>query len=399
MTADLTALRARLAELGARHATRQPSPPAQGRVLGSSAIEETPFGPITVRTEWMPDEENTGAVALTRCLGLQGAALERPLFLDTETTGLSGGSGVVPFLVGLAWREDQGITLAQYFLSDLDQEPALLWAVGERVRRAGFLVTYNGRTFDWPLLQTRLIMRRVRPAWAVPFHLDLLHLARRIFRPRLPDCALQTIEQAVLGLHRRDDLAGWMIPGRYFSWLRGAGPEMMEPVFAHNRQDVLSMAILLTRFDALLADGAHLHPLDRFSRARYLQARGFADDAIAEYRHLWEQGMPGTHRGAVGLRLARLLRRGGRWREAKAILDECWRTHCYPYPAAIELAKLLEHQARDPVAALRVVAEALNLLTMALMSDDRWRVDLERRRRRLDRRVGSRDRDRLALTG
>ncbi len=368
-------------------------------MLGNVAIEETPFGPITVRREWLADEDSAVAVALTRCLGLEGAALERPLFLDTETTGLSGGSGVVPFLVGLAWREDQGITLAQYFLADLDQEPALLWAVGERVRRAGFLVTYNGRTFDWPLLQTRLIMRRVRPAWAVPFHLDLLHLARRIFRPRLPDCALQTIEQAVLDLHRRDDLPGWMIPGRYFSWLRGAGPEMMEPVFAHNRQDVLSMATLLTRFDALLADGADLHPLDRFSRARYLQARGFVEDAIAEYRHLWEQGMPGTQRGAVGLRLARLLRRGGRWREAQAVLDECWRTQCYPYPAAIELAKLLEHQARDPVAALRVVAEALNLLTMALISDDRWRIDLERRRGRLDRRVGQRDQDRLALTG
>ncbi len=399
MTADLTALRARLAELGARHAIRKASAPAGGRVLGNVAIEETPFGPITVRREWLADEDSPAAVALTRCLGLEGPALEEPLFLDTETTGLSGGSGVVPFLVGLAWREDHGITLAQYFLSDLDQEPALLWAVGERVRRAGFLVTYNGRTFDWPLLQTRLIMRRVRPAWVVPFHLDLLHLARRIFRPRLPDCALQTIEQAVLDLHRRDDLPGWMIPGRYFSWLRGAGPEMMEPVFAHNRQDVLSMAVLLSRFDNLLADGADLHPLDRFSRARFLQARGFADEAIAEYQHLWDKGMPGTQRGAVGLRLARLLRRCGRWREAQRVLDECWRTQCYPYPVAIELAKLLEHQARDPVAALRVVAEALNLLSMAFIGDDRWRLDLERRRRRLDRRVGHRDRDRLALTG
>jgi len=174
----------------------------------------------------------------------------------------------------------------------------------------------------------------------------------------------------------------------------------MEPVFQHNRQDVLSMAQLVDRFDQLLGDGADLHPLDRFSRARFLQARGFDGEALGEYRHLWEsEVMPRTQRGAVGLKLARLLRRQGRWPEAKTVLDECWRTQCYPYPAAIELAKLLEHQARDPAGALRVVAEALNLLTMAVIGDDRWRTDLERRRRRLDLRVGLSSRGELAFTG
>ncbi|MEO6796862.1 MAG: ribonuclease H-like domain-containing protein [Candidatus Dormibacter sp.] len=399
MNGDLDALRARLAELGARHARRAASRAPQAAPIGTST-EETPFGPVAVREEWFAEDDAPATEALARCLGLEPTALESPLYLDTETTGLSGGSGVVAFLIGLAWRDGDGIRLAQYFLQDLDQEPALLWAVGQRVSRAGCLVTYNGRTFDWPLLQTRLVMRRVRPAWSVAFHLDLLPIARRIFRPRLPDCALQTIEQAVLDLHRHEDLPGWMIPGRYFAWLRGAGPDAMEPIFAHNRQDVLSMARLVDRLDALLANGASLHPLDRFSRARFLQARGFDGEAIGEYRYLWDSdAMPGTQRGAVGLRLARLLRRQGRWHEAKEVLDECWRTQCYPYPAAIELAKLLEHQARDPAGALRVVAEALNLLTMAVIRDDRWRVDLEQRRHRLDVRVRRASRGRLALTG
>jgi uncharacterized protein YprB with RNaseH-like and TPR domain len=399
MNGDLDALRARLAELGARHARRTASRVAQAAPIGTSA-QETPFGPVAVREEWLAEEDRPATAALARCLGLEATALERPLYLDTETTGLSGGSGVVAFLIGLAWRDGDGIRLAQYFLEDLDQEPALLWAVGQRVSRAGCLVTYNGRTFDWPLLQTRLVMRRVRPAWSVAVHLDLLPIARRIFKPRLPDCALQTIEQDVLDLHRHEDLPGWMIPGRYFAWLRGARPDAMEPVFAHNRQDVLSMARLVDRFDRLLGDGAELHPLDRFSRARFLQARGFAGEAIGEYRHLWESdAMPGTQRGAVGLRLARLLRRQGRWREARLVLDECWRTQCYPYPAAIELAKLLEHQARDPVGALRIVAEALDLLTIAVIGDDRWRIDLEQRRRRLDLRVQRSSRGQLALTG
>ena len=399
MNGDLDALRARLAELGARPA-RQACSPAPKPPPIAAATEETPFGPVAVREEWLAESDGPQTAALARCLGLEPTTLERPLFLDTETTGLSGGAGVVAFLIGLAWRDGQGIRLAQYFLQDLDQEPALLWAVGRRVSRAGCLVTYNGRTFDWPLLQTRLIMRRVRPAWSVAFHLDLLHIARRIFKPRLPDCALQTIEQAVLDLHRQEDFPSWMIPGRYFAWLRGADPGLMEPVFAHNRQDVLSMARLVDRFDALLQNGADLHPIDRFSRARFLQARGFDGEAIGEYRHLWSIGaMPSPQRGAVGLRLARLLRRQGRWREAREILDECWRTQCYPYPAAIELAKLLEHQARDPVAALRVVAEALSLLTMAVIGDDRWQTDLEHRRRRLHLRLGRSPGGHLALTG
>ncbi len=399
MNGDLDALRARLAELGARHARQARSPARHPTPIGTST-EETPFGPVAVREEWLAGNQAPATATLARCLGLEASRLERPLYLDTETTGLSGGSGVVAFLIGLAWRDGDGIKLAQYFLQDLDQEPALLWAVGQHVGRAGCLVTYNGRTFDWPLLQTRLVMRRVRPAWSVASHLDLLPIARRIFKPRLPDCALQTIEQAVLDLHRHEDLPGWMIPGRYFAWLRGAGPDAMEPVFQHNRQDVLSMARLVDRFDALLENGAELHPLDRFSRARFLQARGFDGEAIGEYRLLWEgDTIPGTQRGAVGLRLARLLRRQGRWPEARLVLDECWRTQCYPYPAAIELAKLLEHQARDPAGALRVVAEALNLLTMAVIGDERWLVDLEQRRRRLDHRLARAGRGQLALTG
>ena len=397
MSADLAALRARLAELGARHAQQRPRR-TQPRPQLQAETEETPFGPALVRHEWLAGDDSRQTRALARCLKLDPASLTEPIFLDTETTGLSGGSGVVPFLIGLARHEEDRIHLAQYFLTDLDQEPALLWAVGQWVHRAGCLVTYNGRTFDWPLLQTRLIMRRVRPTWEIAVHLDLLHLARRIYKPRLPDCALQTIEQDVLELHRQEDVPGWMIPGRYFAWLRGATAELIEPVFAHNRQDVLSMARLVDRFDRVLADGGELDPLDRFGRARFLQARGFQDEAVAEYRHLWQAGMPGTHRGAVGLRLARLLRRRGRWQEAQEVLAECWRTQCHPYPAAIELAKLLEHQARDPVAALRVVAEALELMTMAVVSDERLRIELERRRVRLGRRVARIDTE-LALTG
>src|SRR5205823_12650989 len=119
-----------------------------------------------------------------------------------------------------------------------------------------------------------------------PPHFDLLTMARRIFKPRLPDCALQTIEQAVLDLHRADDLPGSLIPSRYFAWLRDGDPRVLDPVFTHNRQDVLSMALLLARFVAVLRGSHDDHPLDRFVRPRLLELHGFHDHAIRAYRQL-----------------------------------------------------------------------------------------------------------------
>jgi len=373
------------------------------RRLPSTCTEElTPFGPVAVRREWFPDDGSQEVGALSTCLGFAPDELRRPLFLDTETTGLSGGTGTVAFLVGLAWREGNGLSLAQYFLCDFDQEQALLWAVGQCISQAGVLVSYNGRSFDWPLLQTRLVLRRA--VWPSPPHLDLLTLARRIFRPRLPDCALQTIEQSVLDLHRADDVPGSLIPSRYFAWLRQGDPRVLDPVFVHNQQDVLSMVVLLARFEAMLGSADEMHPLDRFGRARFLEARGFNVEAIREYRHLWRErevsGALRATRGALGLRLARLLRRQGRWEEARAVLEECWHTQTYPYPVAIELAKLLEHQARDLAAARRIVSDALRLLAVAVVSNPQWLADLERRQQRLERRLGRNESPAaLALTG
>jgi hypothetical protein len=325
--------------------------------------------------------------ALAAACSIDADDLEAPLFLDTETTGLSGGTGTVAFMIGLAWLEADGVRVAQYFLADFQQERAVLWAVGDRLRRHRLVVTYNGRTFDWPLLQTRLILTRTHPPWPSLPHLDLLRLARRLFRPRVPDCRLRTVEVSVLALERDEDLPGDAIPGRYFAWLRGATPSFLEPVFAHNRQDVLSMVDLVRRLERILESPDGLSQLDRFSRARFLEVCGRSEEALAEYRALW-QTFPGPLRGALGLRLARLLCRSGQWREARGVLEACWAAQAYPYPAALELAKLLEHRARDLPAALRLVADALRLHRLAGIADQRWADDLERRRIRLERRLG-----------
>jgi hypothetical protein len=135
-----------------------------------------------------------------------------------------------------------------------------------------------------------------------------------------------------------------------------------------------------------------------------LESRGFTQEAIGDYRRLWLEtsrgpNSPALIRGAIGMRLARLLRRQGLWREARAVLEECWQTQVFPYPAAIELAKLLEHQAKDLRAARRIVGDALRLLAVAAVPNAQWQVDLEARLERLDRRLRRDDRPELALTG
>ncbi len=412
--ADLAALRARMASLEARPVgTVRPKPEEPPGLPPDCRWEETPHGQVALREEWIPagEDDLTELTALAACLGVAPSDLDRPIYLDTETTGLSGGTGTVPFLVGLAWPDSgplpsgrgrggcRGLRIVQYFLCDLGQEPPLLWAVGERLREHTMLVTYNGRTFDWPLLQTRLLMTRLQSEWPAPAHLDLLHLVRRIFRPRLPDCTLRTVEEAVLAIERLEDLPGALIPGRYFAWLRNGLPAGLDAVFQHNRQDVASLAVLLQVMERVLRDGRWLRPVDRFSRARFLEARGLREQALEEYAELWRMRTDAIPAGAVGLRLARLLRRAGRWRQARVVLEECWATQSYPYPAAIELAKLLEHEFRDLPAARRLVGEALALLAVALVGDDRWRVDLERRRARLDQRLPHWDAPALPLTG
>ena len=400
--ADLAVLRARLASLEARPAPRaRPQTRPQPGLPPDCRWEETPHGQVALREEWLPggDEDLPELTALATCLGFAESDLDRPVYLDTETTGLSGGTGTVPFLVGLAWAEGGGLRIVQYFLCDLGQERPLLWAVGQRLRGHPLLVSYNGRTFDWPLLQARLVMTRQQSEWPAPAHLDLLHLVRRIFRPRLPDCTLRTVEAAILAIERLEDLPGALIPGRYFAWLRSGVPAGLDAVFQHNRQDVASLAVLLQVMERVLRDGRWLRPVDRFSRARFLEARGLREQALEEYGELWRMRTDAIPAGAVGLRLARLLRRDGRWRQARVVLEECWATQSYPYPAAIELAKLLEHEVRDLPAARRLVGEALALLAVALVGDERWRQDLERRRARLDQRLSRWDAPALPLTG
>ena len=173
--------------------------------------------------------------------------------LDTETTGLATAAGTVAFLVGLGWWEGDGFRQVQLLLPDHAEEPALLALIAERIPPTAWLVTYNGRGFDWPLLVTRFRMAR-RDAPPHAGHLDLLPLVRRLFRHRMADARLRTAEAELLGLRRVGDVDGWQIPGRYLDFLRGGPADPLVEVVRHNDQDVRSLAHLVGHVERGYAD-------------------------------------------------------------------------------------------------------------------------------------------------
>lgn len=280
------------------------------------------------------------------------------LFLDTETTGLAGGTGTYAFLVGAALLEEDRVVVTQYFMRDLDEEPALLAALTPLLERATGIVTFNGAGFDLPLLETRFVLARRRWPAAVP-HLDLLRPARRIWTTVLPDCRLATLEREVFGLARESDVPGALIPSLYFEFLRSRRPERLARVFAHNRDDLLSLVALMgwlgealqgrtvaVRGEELAGLGRLWEPVD-LSRA------------LACYRAALDAGLPLDAEHVVRLRLARWEKRLTRWDAACALWEAAARHTGFDPRPWEELAKYHEHRRRDPDAARAVVEGAL----------------------------------------
>ncbi len=174
-------------------------------------------------------------------LGLPELDPERVIFLDTETTGLSGGTGTYAFLIGLAWVEDGRLVVEQLLMREYKEEAALLGYLKERLEGCGGLVTYNGKSFDMQLLQTRFIMKRLKVDLESIPHLDLLHPCRRIWGSSYADCRLETLETELLGQPRSHDVPGWLIPRIYFNFLRSQNLGSLRRVLEHNRRDLLAL--------------------------------------------------------------------------------------------------------------------------------------------------------------
>ncbi|HVL53140.1 MAG TPA: ribonuclease H-like domain-containing protein [Vitreimonas sp.] len=363
--------------------------------LGGEVVRESLGTYVRVESRSLPLP-----VDRDRLAGLPGQPpRDVPLIcLDTETTGLGTAAGTYAFLVGLGWWQEDRFRTVQLLLPEQPHERALLAAVARHIPSGGWLVSYNGRGFDWPLLETRYRMAR-RPAPAHAGHLDLLPLVRRLFRHRMPDARLRTVEEELLGVERHEDVEGWEIPGRYLDFLRTGHPAPLVAVTRHNAEDVRSLARLLGLIEALFGDAkarrgapaGDVAGLARlFLRERRLEAaldcleaalagrppppepRGTPEPVDAWWlpaRRADFGGAPGRDRPGATFRLttpwteerllgerAHVLRRLGRLEDAA----ETWAnlatgTSRLAAVAAVELAKLREHRLGDASGALEAV--------------------------------------------
>jgi hypothetical protein len=322
----------------------------------------------------------------------------RLLFFDLETTGLAGGAGTCAFLVGCGWFDGASFRVRQFFLAGYGGEIALLEGVADIARSAGALVTYNGKTFDLPLIETRYLFHRLQTPLAGVPHIDMLHPARRLWRGE-PDsadavsaCRLTTLERAQLGHCREDDVPGFEIPSRYFHFVRTGDARPLDAVLEHNRQDLLALAMVTARAAQLLEEGASGARTAReaIGLGRLYERGGLVAEARACFARAAE--MPAADAGTRGEALracAVLCRRVRRYDEAAGAWRRLLDLRPCPPPhlvreAAEALAVHHEHRVRDLPAARRFAVQSLEL-------------DLNRRRAgslhyrlaRLDRKLGA----------
>lgn len=325
------------------------------------------------------------ALAFGRTAGPVGSSVA---WLDTETTGLAGGTGTYVFLVGIASVTERGITLTQYFLRDLGAEPEMLTSVGDQLRRFDALVTFNGTRFDLPLLQTRFLLCRMRADLETESHLDVMSLARRLWYRRLGGYNMALLEQMILRVERVVDVPGWMIPSLYVQYLHSGDLDLVEPVFAHNAQDILSLVALhglagevLTRPDQTPVT------VDWFGLGRLLDARGNGDAAAGCYRQaLADEDAPAFRRRAVTA-LARHYRLGGQTERLLELWDREIQAGVLPRWQALErLAMVWEWTLRDPRRALALTEQAIGVTNG---DGAQVQVRLEHRRDRLRRKTAT----------
>ena len=341
---------------------------AVARLIGAG-VARNQFGEHLVLRNWFstpesfePSDIAIELLARTRDASLSARtrdALEDPskwLFLDTETTGLAGGTGTYAFLIGLAWWDAGALQVEQLFMRDFAEEYSLLQELAVRVAERPVLVTFNGKSFDWPLLDSRFTMTRTIPTPRLAAHIDLLHPARALWKLRLGSVRLVELERQVLdaprlGWHREDDIASSMIPQYYFDYLRGGPSDPLVGVLRHNQMDLRGLAALFGKINTLLAsqhvDREGIDSLDLFGLSRFFERRGDSNRAHVACSQALDLGLPAEFRSRAHHDLAVLAKRRGDHASAAALWLELTGDPQDGVLACEQLAIHYERRAKD----------------------------------------------------
>lgn len=410
---DKDSLLNKLKSIGVQLGTQNIPPPAHSRQDSGFRIEDvvkgtdipTIYGDAFMTLEHYSLDHRHGRVTLCTEANMdvlsawsQSSRILKPggqnvVFLDTETSGLAGGTGTYVFLIGIGYRTSEGFDLVQFFMRDPGQEPALLAALDQWLARFDVLVTFNGKTFDVPLLTTRYQMNGLTPPFSSFEHVDVLHIARKLWRNRLPSRALGDLEKEIIQYYRTtEEVPGWLIPQLYFDYLRSGDARPLGGVFYHNAIDILSLSSLYSQVASILNDPIHqenVYSLDLAAVARLYEDLGWIEQAAVLYEVSLEAGdLPEDFYLKTIDRFAQLRRRQNQWPLAVALWQKAAERG---QPAAcVEISKFYEHRERNILEALnwaRKAMETLDRMSYFEHPGKTFERDLQRRIGRLYQRI------------
>jgi len=312
--------------------------------------------------------------------------LASAVFLDLETTGLAGGTGTVPFLVGLGYFRDDRFKVTQFFLSDMAEEGRLVREVAEFFKDMNFrsVVTYNGKTFDMPLLETRFAMHRTPfPVRNLP-HLDFLFSARQLWKHKYENCRLSNLAQQIAQAERADDIPGAEIPIRYFQYIRTGDFSLIEPILYHNQEDILSLLSVVVAGSVLVdknreaAERGETDALDLYGVARLFESAGDAVRSAELLEKALEGRLPAEVSDTARRKLSHHFKKNQDWSKAVSLWqDMSGGDHSFCFR---ELSMYYEHRAKDYKEAIRAAEEGMAVSMGRSLTD---RKDFEKRIERL----------------
>jgi len=370
--------------------------------LVKGEVVSTPYGEAFRVKEEFPPDYRYGEMTLAEILNiptypahllarderLKELDFQKALFLDTETTGLSGGTGTFAFMVGLGFFQGDGFSILQFFMRDYSEEKASLTLINELLNSFQFLVTFNGKHYDVPLLETRFILSRMKTNIREIPHFDLLYPSRKIWKGAYDNCRLVTLESQLLGMERGDDVPSEWIPQLYFDYVQTGDAQKIAPVFYHNQMDILTMVALAGRIHLVYHDPLVARPrrgVEHLALGRLFWEHGYAEKAI----HCFEIALKRCDEELTwsAMRwLSMAFKKTGQAERALSIWEEMltwpYREDVTPY---IELAKYHEHRRKDFEKAMAYVEQALEQTP----SHRQREIEiLQRRRQRLEQKRG-----------
>ena len=374
-------------------------------LLGGVFCRNTYGECILVEKEFQPDLEEAfkepfiykgkTIATLANDANLSGFDIQKAVFLDTETTGLAGGTGTYAFLVGLGFFECDIFKVKQYFMRDFHEEKAMLSSLQSDLEKFDYVVSYNGKRFDIPLLNTRFIVNRTKFEFENLLQLDLLYPTRRVWKRRLGSCSLSHIESSVLNLYRKSDVPGEMVPQIYFDFIQFGETRLLKKVFDHNVYDIVSMVSLLKALCICFENPEIekiLDPVDLYSLGRYHFITGETEKSIRFFKLASKGKLDNELKLEMGKYYSLAHKRLGDWNSASKI----WENLIQDYPENLfsyeELAKFHEHRTKDYTKALNIVERAIQQMDVSSfldndLSDKTIKDNFHYRKRRIERKL------------